>query len=98
MTSKVPAVDRAMRILNAFKDSQLEYGISELSQTLDINKSTVHGIVQTLSEYRMLEQDPNTRKYRLGPSLIELGGLVHIHIGCDSRAVLGLLQGRCTPH
>jgi DNA-binding IclR family transcriptional regulator len=71
----VPAVERAMRILNAFKDSRLEYGVSELSHALDINKSTVHGIVRTLSEYRMLEQDPNTRKYRLGPSLIELGGL-----------------------
>ncbi len=71
----VPAVERAMRILNAFKDSQVEYGVTELSANLDINKSTVHGIVQTLSEYRMLERDPDTRKYRLGSSLIELGGL-----------------------
>ncbi len=75
MTTKVPAVERAIRILNAFTDSRLEYGVSELSQVLDINKSTVHGIVQTLSEYRMLEQDPDSRKYRLGPGLIELGGL-----------------------
>ncbi|MFQ5943769.1 MAG: IclR family transcriptional regulator [Anaerolineales bacterium] len=75
MSPMVPAVERAMRILNAFKDSQLEYGVSELSHVLNINKSTVHGIVRTLSEYRMLEQDPQTRKYRLGPSLIELGGL-----------------------
>ncbi len=78
MTTMVPAVERAMRILNAFKDSQMEYGVSELSHALDINKSTVHGIVRTLSEYRMLQQDPSTRKYRLGPSLIELGGLVQI--------------------
>ena len=75
MSPIVPAVERAMRILNAFTDSQPEYGVSELSHALDINKSTVHGIVRTLSEYRMLEQDPNTRKYRLGPGLIELGGL-----------------------
>jgi DNA-binding IclR family transcriptional regulator len=75
MTTNVPAVDRAMRILNAFKDSQLEYGVSELSHTLNINKSTVHGIGQTLSEYHMLVQDPDSRKYRLGPGLIELGGL-----------------------
>ncbi len=78
MTTKVPAVERAMRILNAFTDSRLEYGVSELSHVLDINKSTVHGIVQTLSEYRMLEQDPDSRKYRLGPGLVELGGLAQI--------------------
>jgi DNA-binding IclR family transcriptional regulator len=76
MATNVPAVERAIRILNAFKDSQLEFGVSELSHTLEINKSTVYGIVQTLSEHRLLEQDPTTRKYRLGPGLIELGGLV----------------------
>ena len=75
MSPNVPAVERAMRILNVFTDSRLEYGVSDLSHALDINKSTVHGIVQTLSEYRMLEQDPDTRKYRLGPGLIALGGL-----------------------
>jgi len=85
MSPMVPAVERAMRILNAFKDSRLEYGVSELSHVLDINKSTVHGIVRTLSEYRMLEQDPETRKYRLGPGLIELGGLART--GRDVRNV-----------
>lgn len=64
-----------MRILNVFKNGQLEFGVTELSRVLDINKSTVHGIVQTLSEYRVLEQDPGSRKYGLGPGLIELGGL-----------------------
>jgi DNA-binding IclR family transcriptional regulator len=73
MAPSVPAVERALRILNAFKDSQLDYGVSELSKSLDINKSTVHGILRTLTRYRMLEQDPGSRKYRLGPGLIELG-------------------------
>lgn len=73
MSAPVPAVERAVRILNALKAGQREYGVSELSQALDINKSTVHGILRTLSEHRVLEQDPQTRKYRLGPGLIELG-------------------------
>jgi len=62
-----------MRILSALADGRGEIGVSELSQELDLNKSTVHGIVRTLSDYRILEQDPSTRKYRLGPGLIELG-------------------------
>jgi len=64
-----------MRILSALADGRGEIGVSELSQELDLNKSTVHGIVKTLAEYRLLEQDPGTRKYRLGPALIELGYL-----------------------
>ena len=96
MSPKVPAVERAMRILNAFTDSQPEYGVSELSLALDINKSTVHGILRTLSEYRMLEQDPNTRKYRLGPGLIVLGGLARTRrdVRQVARPFLGNLMRR----
>ena len=73
MSATVPAVERAIRILSLLADGRPEMGVSELGQELAINKSTVHGIVRTLSEYRILEQDPGTRKYRLGPGLIELG-------------------------
>lgn len=85
MSDSVPAIERAVRILNALKDGPSEYGVSELSKSLEINKSTVHGIVRTLSKHRMLEQDPNTRKYRLGPGLIELGGVARA--GRDLRQV-----------
>jgi len=85
MTNTVPAVDRAIRILNAFEKEGTEFGVSELSRELDINKSTVHGIVQTLQQYRLLEQTPDTRKYRLGPALIRLGSLARARR--DLRAV-----------
>ncbi len=75
MAKPVPAIDRAMRILEAFRDGQPEYGVSELSRQLAINKSTAHNILQTLCEYRILERSEITRKYRLGPGLIELGHL-----------------------
>ena len=96
MTTTVPAVARAMRILNVFKDSQMEFGVTELSRLLDINKSTVHGIVQTLSSYRMLEQDPQTRKYSLGPGLVELGGLAQTRLDLrkSARPELERLMGR----
>lgn len=79
MTKTVPAVDRALRILNTFKDGQTEYGVSELSQRLGINKSTAHNILHTLAEHRFLERNPATRRYRLGPGLIELGYLARAH-------------------
>lgn len=75
MADLVPAVDRALRILNAFKNGQAEYGVSELSRALDLNKSTVHNILNTLARHNFLEQNPATHKYRLGPGLAELGDL-----------------------
>jgi DNA-binding IclR family transcriptional regulator len=75
MTTSVPAVERAVRILKAFQDGREALGVTELSQQLGINKSTVHAILRTLAEHRLLEQDPSTRKYQLGPALVELGYL-----------------------
>ncbi|HKZ84154.1 MAG TPA: IclR family transcriptional regulator [Anaerolineae bacterium] len=75
MTDLVPAVDRALRILNAFKNGHAEYGVTDLSRLLSINKSTVHDILHTLAHYNLLERNPVTQKYRLGPGLPEFGDL-----------------------
>jgi len=81
MSSLVPAIDRAIQVLYLFKNGeQNEYGVSEISRLLDLNKSTVHNILNTLSHHRFLVQNETTRRYRLGPALSELGSLVHSRI------------------
>ena len=54
-----------MDILNCFR-CESELGISELSAEMGLNKSTIYGLVNTLTGYGFLEQDENTKKYRLG--------------------------------
>ena len=77
MSSSVPAIERAIRVLYLFKEGQQkEYGVSEISRLLGLNKSTVHNILNTLAHHRFLTQDGATRRYRLGPALAELGSLV----------------------
>ena len=86
MVSLVPAIDRAIRVLHLFKDGrQQEYGVSEISRLLNLNKSTAHNILNTLAHHNFLVQNEMTRRYRLGPALAELGGLVRSQI--DLRAV-----------
>ena len=86
MVSLVPAIDRAIRVLYLFKDGeQTEYGVSEISRLLELNKSTAHNILNTLAHHNFLIQNESTRRYRLGPALAELGGLVRSQI--DLRAV-----------
>lgn len=78
MSAPVPAIDRAIRVLYLFKNSdKKEYGVSEISRILHLNKSTVHNILNTLTHHKFLEQNEITRSYRLGPALAELGSLVH---------------------
>ena len=86
MSSQVPAIDRAIRVLYLFRDgNQKEYGVSEISRLLKLNKSTVHNILNTLAHHRFLVQSEATRRYRLGPALAELGGVVSSRI--DMREV-----------
>ena len=86
MVSLVPAIDRAIRVLYLFKNGgQTEYGVSEISRLLDLNKSTAHNILNTLAHHNFLIQNETTRRYRLGPALADLGGLVRSQI--DLRAV-----------
>jgi DNA-binding IclR family transcriptional regulator len=77
MFSPVPAIERAIRVLYLFRDGERkEYGVSEISRLLRLNKSTAHNILNTLTHYKFLEQNETTRGYRLGPALAELGSLV----------------------
>ncbi|MFN8456379.1 MAG: IclR family transcriptional regulator [Anaerolineae bacterium] len=77
MPSLVSAVDRAIQILKAFEANQDEYSFTELCTLFNLNKSTAHGILNTLCQYQFLLRDEKTRKYRLGPALIRLGHLAH---------------------
>ena len=72
----VPAVDRTVRILKSFKSAQDQLGVSELSRSLDMNKSTVHKIALTLCHHGFLHRSESSKKYRLGYALLELGNLM----------------------
>jgi DNA-binding IclR family transcriptional regulator len=69
----VPAVDRAVRLLELLATDDRSFGISELARQLDLNKATVRDILLTLDHHRLVQRDPATRRYRLGARLHELG-------------------------
>ncbi len=69
----IQSVQRAIQILNLFSLNTPSLGISEISRLLDINKGTVQGLIQTLFSEGFLLQDEETRKYRLGVKIYELG-------------------------
>lgn len=50
-------------------------GVSELAQSLDLAKGTVHGLLRTLVRHALVEQDPATGRYMLGPALLQMGNV-----------------------
>lgn len=75
-TGRIQAIDRAVMVLNCFNEDKRELKLSEISDKLDINKSTVHGIINTLKYHGLIAQDEETQKYRLGLHLMKLGDIV----------------------
>jgi len=71
----VKSVERALSILECFNGSA-ERKLSEIVEEMQLSKSTVYGLVNTLTAKGFLEQNPLTKGYRLGIKLFELGGLV----------------------
>jgi IclR family transcriptional regulator, pca regulon regulatory protein len=67
------SLERGLAILSAFTPDRPALGISELARKLDLTRSTTHRYVATLATLGYLQQDDSTRKYRLGPRVLDLG-------------------------
>jgi len=65
-------VQKAFQILKAVAESKTGLGLSELAHKLTFSKSSTHGLNQALVMTGSLEEDPQKRKYYLGPTLVEL--------------------------
>lgn len=61
----IQSVQRAIDILNCFEDVHTELTLGQLSAMLELNKSTVHGILSTLYKNEFVRQNP-TGRYMLG--------------------------------
>lgn len=74
------SVQNAMQILQIFKkDGKHELSLMDITREAGLPKSTTHRLISTLTNEGFLSQNPRTNKYRLGLSLLTLGGVISIH-------------------
>jgi IclR family pca regulon transcriptional regulator len=67
------SLERGLAILSAFRSGRPDLGISDLAREIGLGRSTTHRYVATLAALGYLQQDRTTRKYRLGPRVLDLG-------------------------
>ena len=72
-TATSQSLERGLAILSSFHPDRPLIGGSELSRELDLSRSTAHRYVATLAKLGYLQQDPDSRRYRLGPKVLDLG-------------------------
>jgi DNA-binding IclR family transcriptional regulator len=83
---RLSSVSTSIRLLKAFSEERHEIGISDLAKRLGVAKSTVHRLAVTLVADGMLEQNPDSGRYRLGMALFSLGSLVRRRMTMSNEA------------
>ncbi|MGH3170235.1 MAG: IclR family transcriptional regulator [Trebonia sp.] len=66
------SLERGLAVLSSFTPDRPALGISELARILGLTRSTTHRYVATLASLGYLKQD-DTRRYRLGARVLDLG-------------------------
>jgi len=68
----VRSLARGLSILRCFTVEHPEWGVTELSKHLALNKATTFRLVKTLEAEGFLTADPSTGKYCVGPALLRV--------------------------
>lgn len=85
--SEVQTLARGLRILDMLASGSDSVGVTQLAKELEVDKSSVSRLVQTLVKYRFAERDPKTRRYRLGPRIRELNQQMERHTQLNQLAM-----------
>lgn len=71
--NSLQTADRALQILLMFDDAHQEWGVTGIAREFGITKSMAHRLLATLTGRGFLMSDPDTHRYRLGPSTLTMG-------------------------
>jgi IclR family transcriptional regulator, KDG regulon repressor len=75
MARVLRSVNNALAVLESFSVERPELGVTELSHTLGLGKSTVHRLLTSLAARGYVRKNPETERYCLGFKAFEVGSL-----------------------
>ncbi len=75
-----PMVERAFRLLDLLSVSEEGMTLSDLSRSLNMSKSSIHGLLKTLESNRVIEQLED-RRFVLGPRIYDLAQIYIQRVG-----------------
>ena len=72
-TSLVASLEKALKVLDLLSAVNGDIELARLAEKAKLPKSTLVRLLNTLKAHNFVQQDPQTRRYRLGWALIHLG-------------------------
>jgi IclR family KDG regulon transcriptional repressor len=82
----IQSVDRALTIIKLVSQKREGIGVTDLASIIGLNKSSIFKLLSTLVNHGFIEQDPETKKYRLGYIYLELSSILLESIDLRSQA------------
>jgi DNA-binding IclR family transcriptional regulator len=74
MPGPIQSLSRGAALLRLLATGEGRFGLSDAASSLGLPKGTAYGILRTLRQEGLVEQDPVSGEYRLGAELARLGG------------------------
>ena len=78
MSENVQSVERALDIINTIVAANRSLSVGELSQAMGLAPSTIHRILQTLTVKNYVFQDPHTKRYDIGPEIVDISSALYL--------------------
>lgn len=89
---RVHSIEKAVTLLDCFWEAGSDLSLSELEKRTGWAKSTIHGLLASMIDSGVVEQNMANGRYRLGYHLFELGSAVRL--GWDIPAICAPLLKR----
>lgn len=80
------APEKVLFILKRLGEEPFEIGLTELAREMGVGKSGLHKIMEALKKDNFVIQDPQSRRYHLGPVVLRLGSVYDRYKGLSEVA------------
>jgi DNA-binding IclR family transcriptional regulator len=80
------SAERVVSVLDLLAGALDGLGVSAVARGLDVHKTTASRLLATLAGHGLVERDPDTRRYHLGPRLVSLAGAAVARLPAVSQA------------
>ncbi len=74
--SEIQSLARGLKILDMLGQAEDGIGITEVAEKLGIDKGSASRLLSTLAHYGYAEKDADTRRYHLGPMVVNLSRIM----------------------
>lgn len=68
----IKSIEKSLKILEVLSQNKRFYGVTEIADILNFDKSVVFKMLKTFENHGYVEQEKNTKKYGLGLKILEL--------------------------